>query len=279
MVLPTHGPYGDKTIGKLIKDLDTIREDPDEIEPSTGSAPTSRIKFLDQPNLKPSLWQPLLTTPSTVVCVESARDKGKYRCIGIDLEAGKSTSYYLGHGADVSEFSVSPTDPQLFLTACNDGFAPAALAHPDGIPIVFTGTHKGEQIKVWDVRARACVYELSTGNNSVQSLAWDAQNNCLYAATECQHMDRLGYHHDYRYAKIPKSQEFDEGMEYDDDDGKDYYIDEERCWPKPAWHKEDYFGYIYDAGIHLILRYAFKEDPNLSVVPEYGDASIREGYW
>ncbi|CAE7182034.1 unnamed protein product [Rhizoctonia solani] len=290
-------------IGEEIEDFDTMRDDPEEIEPSSGSPATSQIKFLDQPNLKPSLWQPLLTNPSTVVCVEYAREKGKYSCIGIDLETGNSTSYYLGNGADVSAFSVSPTDPQLFLTACNDGFArlydvrrplpaitfdacgqsefceAAALAHPDGIPIVFTGTHKGEQIKVWDVRARACVYELSTGNNSVQSLAWDAQNNCLYAATECQHMDRLGYHHDYRYAKIPKSQEFDEGMEYDDDDGKDYYIDEERCWPKPAWHKEDYFGYIYDAGIHLILRYAFKEDPNLSVVPEYGDASIREGYW
>ncbi|KDN48395.1 hypothetical protein RSAG8_02987, partial [Rhizoctonia solani AG-8 WAC10335] len=321
-VLPTHGPYGDKTIGKLIKDLDTIhktigklikdldtiREDPDEIEPSTGSAPTSRIKFLDQPNLKPSLWQPLLTTPSTVVCVESARDKGKYSCIGIDLEAGKSTSYYLGHGADVSEFSVSPTDPQLFLTACNDGFArlfdvrrplpvvtfdacgqndfcqAAALAHPDNIPIVFTGTHKREQIKVWDVRARACVYELATGNNAVQSLAWDSQNNCLYAATECAYMDRLGYHHDYRYAKVPKDQNpgaTEGGMEddEDDEDDEDGYEDGERCWPKTAWHKEDYFGYLFDAGDHLILRYAFKEDPKLSVVPKYGDASVRGGYW
>lgn len=65
---------------------------------------------------------------------------------------------YLGHGATVSDFSVSSGDPQVFLTACHDGFArmfdvrrslpvltfdacgqsefcdTAALAHVDGIP-------------------------------------------------------------------------------------------------------------------------------------------------
>ncbi|CAE6481558.1 unnamed protein product [Rhizoctonia solani] len=303
--LPTHGSDGDEIIGESIEDFDTMRDEIDEIEVSSGSAPTSHIKFLDQPNLKPSLWQPLLTAPSTVLCVESARDEGKYSCIGIDLETGKSTSYYLGHGGDVTAFSVSPAEPQLFLTACNDGFArlfdvrrplpvltfdacgqdefceAAALAHPDTIPIVFTGTHKGEQIKVWDVRARACVYELATGNNVVESLAWDAPNNCLYAATSCEYMDRLGNHHDYRYAKIPKNQNLGEVDGDMDDDEMDDEDDEdgERCWPKNAWHKEDYFGYLFDAGDHRILRYAFKEDPNLSVVPEYGDASVGHGFW
>ncbi|CUA74740.1 hypothetical protein RSOLAG22IIIB_11457 [Rhizoctonia solani] len=283
------------------EDWDDEDED-EEVDRSPGLAPTSHIKFLDQPDLKPSLWQPLLTAPSTVVCVEYAREAGKYSCIGIDLEAGKSTSYYLGHGADVSAFSVSAGDPQLFLTACNDGFArlfdvrrplpaitfdacgqdefceAAALAHPDGIPIVFTGTHKGEQIKVWDVRARACVYELATGNNAVQSLAWDAQNNCLYAATECEYVDRLGYNHDYRYAKIPGNQNpgaNEDGMDDDEEEDVDY----ERCWPKQAWHKEDYFGYLFDAGEHRIIRYAFKEDPKLSVVPEYGNASVGDSRW
>ncbi|CAE7182037.1 unnamed protein product [Rhizoctonia solani] len=265
-----------------------------EVDQNPGLAPTSHIKFLDQPDLKPSLWQPLLAAPSTVVCVEDPSNEGRYSCIGIDLEAGKTTSYYLGNGGGVSAFSVSTADPQLFLTACNDGFArlydvrrplpvitfdacgqdefceAAALAYPDGIPVVFTGTHKGEQIKVWDVRARACVYELATGNNAVQSLAWDAKNNCLYAATECEHMDRLGYNYDYRYAKIPKSQ--NPGANTDE-------VDHERCWPKKAWHKEDYFGYLFDAGEHRIIRYAFKEDPQLSVVPEYGSASVDDSPW
>ncbi|CUA74739.1 Myosin heavy chain kinase B [Rhizoctonia solani] len=305
--LPTHGPDGDKIIGKSIN-FRTMRDDPYDVERSSGSIPTSHIKFLDQPNLKPHLWQPLLTAPSTVVCVENAREAGKYSCIGIDLEAEKSTSYYLGHGAVVSDFSVSAGDPGLFLTACNDGLArlfdvrsplpvvtfdacghgefceAAALAHPNSVPIVFTGACKAEQIKVWDVRARACVYELATGNNGVQSLAWDAGNNCLYAATDCRYMDRLGYHHDYRYAKVPKDQPLpgfeEEGEEYDDCYAdKDYYKDGDRCWPKPACHKENYFGYLYDAGDDLILRYAFKEDPNLSVVPQYGNARPGRGYW
>ncbi|KAG8726022.1 hypothetical protein FRC11_000985, partial [Ceratobasidium sp. 423] len=104
-------------------DGDWEDEDSEEANRTAGSPPSSQIKFLDQPNLKPSLWQPLLTAPSTVICVEYARQAGNYSCIGIDLETGKSTSYYLGHGADVSSFSVSAADPQLFLTACNDGFA------------------------------------------------------------------------------------------------------------------------------------------------------------
>ncbi|CAE7057717.1 unnamed protein product [Rhizoctonia solani] len=296
-------PNGRVIIGEEIEDFDTMRDDPEEIEQSSGSTATSQITFLDQPDLKPSLWQPLLTAPSTVVCAEYSNGGGSYSCIGIDLEVAKTTTYYLGHGAGVSDFSVSLADPQLFLTACNDGFARLydarrplpvvtfdacrqnefcggiTLAHPNGVPIVFTGAHRGEQIKVWDVRARACVYELATGNNAVQSLAWDAQNNCLYAATECAYMDRLGYHHDCRYAKIPKSQMPEEFREDYEDDDDDYFEDEERCWPKLAWHKEDYFGYLYDAGDHLVLRYAFKEDPNISVVPQYGDGSIRGGYW
>ncbi|CAE6407089.1 unnamed protein product [Rhizoctonia solani] len=300
--LPTHGPDGTDTIGELMDtaNLDITRDD--EIEPSSGSAATSHIKFLDQPNLKPNVWQPLPTTPSTVLCAEYAREAGKYSCVGIDLETGRSTAYYLGHGADVSAFSVSSDSPQLFMTACNDGFArlfdlrrplpvvtldstgqsefceSVALAHPDGIPIVFTGTHKREQIKVWDVRARACVYELATGNNAVQSLAWDAQNHCLYAATECEYMDRHGYRRGYRRAKIPKGQRF--GIM--GGDGKiEYYEDEDdgRCWPEAAWHREDYFGYLFDAGDHRIFRYAFKEDPKSSAVPEYGDASVNESYW
>ncbi|KAJ1302214.1 hypothetical protein OPQ81_001038 [Rhizoctonia solani] len=130
----------------------------DEIEPSSGSPPTLHIKFLNQPNLKPSLWQPPLTAPLIVVCIKCAHEKGNYSCITIDLETGKSTSYYLGYGANVSAFSVTSANPQLFLTACNDRFAclfdirhplpiltfdscgtsefckAAALAHPDSIP-------------------------------------------------------------------------------------------------------------------------------------------------
>ncbi|CUA78533.1 hypothetical protein RSOLAG22IIIB_13211 [Rhizoctonia solani] len=308
-MLPTHGPDGDAIIGNTIQNFDTWRDEDDEIERSSGSLPSSHIKFFDQPNFEPHLWQPLVSTPSTVLCAEKARKTGVFDCIGIDLETGKTISHYLGHGDEISAFSVSPSDPQLFLTACGDGFVrlfdlrrplpavtldacglkegceAAALVMPDGIPTVFTGTGKSEQIKLWDVRARACVYELSTGNNAVESLAWDAHNNCLYAATQCSYIDRLGNHHDYRYAKIPKSQrsdtdvDYDEEGEGDDDDDEEGPIDGERCWPKEAWHTEDYFGYLFDAGDHSIIRYTFKEDPNYSVVPLYGNATIGGSHW
>ncbi|CAE6460958.1 unnamed protein product [Rhizoctonia solani] len=307
-VLPTHGPDGDAIIGKTIQEFDTWRDEEDEIERSSGSLPSSHIKFFDDPNFEPHLWQPLISAPSTVLCAERARRSGVYDCVGIDLETGKTTSYYLGHGDEITAFSVSPTDPQLFLTACGDGFArlfdlrrplpvttldacglqegceAATLVMPDGIPTVFTGTTKSEQIKLWDVRARACVYELSTGNNTVESLAWDAHNNCLYAATKCNYMDRLGNHHDYRYAKIPKSQRSNQGVDDEDDDEDDDDDDEgatdgERCWPKDAWHTEDYFGYLFDAGDHSIIRYAFKEDPSPSVVPLYGNATVGDGHF
>lgn len=98
---------------------------------------------------------------------------------------------------------------------------------------------------MWDVRARAAVCEFATGNNAVQSLAWDSKRNCLYAATECNYMDRHGYRHGYRRAKIPR------GGNDDDDDDDDF---EERCWPSEAWHGEDYYEYAYDAGEHTLCE-------------------------
>jgi len=87
------------------------------------------------------------------------------------------------------------------------------------------------------------VYELSTGNNAVVGMAWDAGHNSLYAVTECHYMDRLGRNHDYRRAKVPREQ----GSEDDELEGY-----EGRCWPKRAHHGEDYFGYLFDAGDHRI---------------------------
>jgi hypothetical protein len=123
---------------------------------------------------------------------------------------------------------------------------------------VFTGAEARQQIKVWDIRAREAVYELSTGNNSVVDMAWDAAHNSLYAVTECTYMDRMGYTHDYRRAKVRKQKnpegEGTEGDDGEDDDDDDDY--EERCWPKRAHHGEDYFGYLFDAGDHSLCEHA-----------------------
>ncbi len=123
---------------------------------------------------------------------------------------------------------------------------------------IFSGGVKTEAIKFWDIRAKQLVYELSTGNNVVNSLVWNSRNSTLYAATECENMDRLGYHHDYRRAKPPRQPREDkmdeDGDEVEDDeddydeDEDDDWDDEDRCWPSRAFHMENYFGEMFDAG-------------------------------
>lgn len=74
-----------------------------------------------------------------------------------------------------------------------------------------------------DVRARATVYTLGTGNNDVIALSWDSKRSTLYAATECEYQDRMGGHFDYRRATIPKRYRFSgtgEEEEGDTDNGK-----------------------------------------------------------
>ncbi|KAF8598014.1 hypothetical protein BDV93DRAFT_610057 [Ceratobasidium sp. AG-I] len=321
--LQTHGQNADKRIRK-IKVKDSWWNNPDEIEQSPGSQPTSELTFADNPDLKPSRWQPLIESPSSMLCTTSKTDSGEigYDCFVLDLEhGGKVATRFLGHGGVVSDFSVSASDPQVFLTACNDGFArlydlrrplpvltldacgqyefcgAVALAHPDGIPTVFTGTSKAEQIKVWDVRARTPVYELATGNNSVSFLAWDAERNSLYAATETSHMDQQGCNQ-YRRANIPEDSynshprlrvlDIVSKMESRLDDliecensgfvcvgsDEDSFDGDERCWPINAMHNEDYFGYTFDAGQHRIYCYRFNKNSSPDVLPEYGEAEV-----
>jgi len=101
------------------------------------------------------------------------------------------------------------------------------------------------------------VYELSTGNNAVAGMAWDAVHNSLYAVTECHYMDRLGHNFDYRRAKVPQEQDPEDDELESDDEGY-----EGRCWPKRAHHGEDYFGYLFDAGDHRICA-SLPSSPNM----------------
>ncbi|CAE6454529.1 unnamed protein product [Rhizoctonia solani] len=138
----------------------TWRDDPENVELSSGSTPTSRIMYQGIPEFEPTLWKPLVSSASTMICAEYEREEedGTFICVGLDLETGQTTSRYLGHRKDISELSVSEAEPQVFLTGCQDGRARlfdvrqqnpalvlragrsgdicegAALAHPDGIP-------------------------------------------------------------------------------------------------------------------------------------------------
>jgi len=113
---------------------------------------------------------------------------------------------------------------------------------------------------MWDIRARTAVYELATGNNAVVALAWDSARTSLYAATECRYVDRMGSHHDYRKAEIPKSRKTLSGGEDDGEveDQDEEYEDEEasfgKKWPKKANHSEDHFGYPFDAAGHRLCE-------------------------
>ncbi|KAI5898085.1 uncharacterized protein SCHCODRAFT_02565817 [Schizophyllum commune H4-8] len=317
--LPTHGPDGSSRIGKGKISLgDTWRdiEDTDYVERSTGTPRTSSIDFsgsIDQWHL-PSWWN----TGGTLKALTAA-EKDQSTVLARDLRDGaKITMRHLGHGGSINSVTSSDEDPNSFLTAANDGFVrmfdvreptpkltidagersefifSALYVHVNGIPVIFTGgAYKTQCIRVWDPRAKKTVYELATGNNFVQSLAWDAPRSTLYAATECDALDRAGTRHGYRIARIPvdddgihdergkpaeeppkKRARMDVGDGDDSDDSfasEDEY-DEERGWPKRSYHDEKYFGYAWDCGDHRLIRYRFGLDADPTIVPEYGDA-------
>jgi hypothetical protein len=159
-LLQTHGQDGTARIGKKIKVGDTWRDDEENIEPSYGSPPSQKIAFKDK-FLKPTCWHPHPSIPGSMLCSSDGRSADQYSCIVLELESGKTIGRFLGHGADVSGYSTSESDPNVFLTACNDGYARlydvrhplpaltlnagklgefctgALLCHPDGIPSAF----------------------------------------------------------------------------------------------------------------------------------------------
>jgi hypothetical protein len=161
---------------------------------------------------------------------------------------------------------------------------------------VFTGAAHDQVVRLWDVRARKMVYELATGNNAVTGMTWDAACSALYVATACDYMDRNGETFDYRCARVPREPNDDPmtgGSDSEDEDADEYEEeDEEICWPKDAAYAEDYFGHMFDAGEHRLrrccnhpaprvlifsVRYAFKEQADPAVLPEYGQATLDMG--
>jgi hypothetical protein len=73
----------------------------------------------------------------------------------------------------------------------------------------------------------------------------------------------MGQHTDYRPAKIRREMWLDPGSfppgedndeEDEDYDSEDDDDDTDQFWPKPAHHKEGYFGYAFDAGENRICK-------------------------
>ncbi|KAJ6505718.1 hypothetical protein C8R47DRAFT_1102265 [Mycena vitilis] len=297
--LPTHGRRGTKRIGRRFN-YEGWRGDYDEIEESSGSPSTSIIKFADR-TVSPAVWCAHPGLPGTLLCTSNPAESEDYSFISLDLEhGGKTVVRYFGNGGGIGDFSISKGDRNTFATGASDGHARLydtriplpvltfcagtgaedcggiALIHPDGIPALFTASTKDQVIRLWDIRARKMVYELSTGNNAANSMTWDDAQNVLYVSTTCSFID--GGRSTYRRARLPASMLPEpvppRGMENYDDEGPF-----NKCWPKQAIHSEEYWGAVFDAGNHRILRYAFKDHPE-PILPEYGTTVIKENsYW
>ncbi|TFY79573.1 hypothetical protein EWM64_g4440 [Hericium alpestre] len=302
--LPTHGSNGRKIVGKKMRreNLDSWRDDDggDEIELSRGAPPTQSVAADALKNIE--IWRAHPGNSNSVL----AKHGERYSPSLVDIEAQQIVTRYIGHGAHTTAIGTSKEDPNGFLTAAKDGGvrlydvrlpAPvlainhctemifsALYEHIGGHPFIILGGSGSQQVKVWDVRGRVPLYQLSTGNNEVSDLAWDASLQTLFAATECQYMDRMGSYHDYRPAKFrdfekPRDDnDGDEDMEddedYEDEDDED---DEDRCWPKRAYHTESSFGYPLDSGDHRIYSYKFKNDADVTILPSYGQATCGGG--
>ncbi|KAJ6561272.1 hypothetical protein B0H10DRAFT_2117892 [Mycena sp. CBHHK59/15] len=309
--LKTHGPDGSARVGRRFDISGSSRDEEDVLEDSSGSEPTTVINFADS-NVAPAKWHPHPLVATTMLCGSDPAKSKDYSCISLDLEhGGKTVARYLGHGGETRAFSTSISEPNIFLTGSDDSYARLydhrlplpvltliagseqdhcaglAFVHPDGIPTVFTGAAHEEVVRLWDIRARKMVYELSTGNNEVTGMTWDAERSALYVSTTCDYVDRNGEAYGYRRAKIPRSQDpfwahYGGAIEHDEDESRsddsesdeDDYADDDPCWPKDAAHAENYFGHVFDCGDHRIFRYTFKEHADPSILPEYGDAGL-----
>lgn len=144
--LPTHGKKGTKIIGKKLHHPDSWRDDPENIENSSGSPPDQTIAFEDL-NWRPSCWTPHPSAGGLMITACNPQASTKYSCYTLDLEnGGKITSKYLGHGGGILGFSTDPVaDPNVFTTACSDGYA-----------------------RLYDVREVLPVMTFDTGNKSCE---------------------------------------------------------------------------------------------------------------
>ncbi|KAF7796459.1 hypothetical protein EIP86_007636 [Pleurotus ostreatoroseus] len=296
--LETHGKSGEDAIGEgnyRVRGYTFM--DPYDIDLSIGSVVHTTTKFADS-DFQPFVWHSHTPT-SYMLCAEAPRWFGHHNCdsthehgfVTFDLAQGKTVSRFSGLDCEPEAFSTSEDEPNTFMTAGSVGHAwlydirlpvpqkkilarcPIALAHLDGIPVLFIGG--SDKISLYDLRAEKVVYDLATGNNEVTSLAWETCNSSLYASTLCPYVDDQGYRYrsQYRPYKPPKPRrvadrqtetEEDDFIDSDEDSSDDDYtragwVDWDKCWPTIA-RSEGYFRHEFDAREHRLYCYRFKAD-------------------
>lgn len=129
----THGENGKGIIGTAMteEDMSTWRDDPEDIERSTGNDPHVTFtlpplaKATGQPGdpLAIGNWHKHPSRDGVMLCGTPLNGK-TFHCHAVDLNNGGATvARYFGHGGTVQGFSTSPGDPNVFLTICEDGKA------------------------------------------------------------------------------------------------------------------------------------------------------------
>ena len=121
-MLEAHGPKGKTRIGKKMTDLDSWRDDPEDIEMSHGSDLHDKISFEDK-TLRPAHWHTHPTLPGSMLCASDPQMTQNHSCLSLDLEnSGKTVMHYLGHGGAVDGFSTSEFHLSLRVVTDSPGF-------------------------------------------------------------------------------------------------------------------------------------------------------------
>jgi WD40 repeat protein len=159
--LDQHVPGSKETIGARFDVSNTWREHGSVIEPSSGNKCHTSVT-LEDGRFPIGTWH---IHPSASGIMLAGFDQGYDGCYAIglchalDLESGKVAAKYIGHGAEVGGFSTSATEPNTFMTCCQDGYirlfdtrqplpvltinesryqsdnvSSALFIHPDGVP-------------------------------------------------------------------------------------------------------------------------------------------------
>lgn len=122
-----------------------------------------------------------------------------------------------------------------------------------------------ESVKVWDLRMKLCLYELSTGNNNISDIDYHFGTNSLILSTNC---------HSFKL-QPPNSSNSSNFVTYEQLNTQNPSENEQKPvqikWPANAKHNPTDFGEIFDCNSNMIQF--FKFDKNLPFV----EPSIDEG--
>ncbi|KAF0697551.1 Aste57867_11762 [Aphanomyces stellatus] len=231
---------------------DHVSDNPQCVEVTRGHAPDQILQLWTAPNVKANRVVQLAPYVANSMKVLASFDASTMFA-AVDLAVGRMTQRFFGHLQPVQDFSSATTTDDHTMATCDGShallwdvrtswastrFAWDSLGDMLAVElaenVLFVGG-SNEAIVAFDVRVpRTPLYELTTGNNHVGSLVWEAASHSLFAATDwpygSRHGDPVGY---------------------------------SNGWPEEAKHGINEFGHVFDAGEATILQYEFTPTPRI----------------